>query len=163
MVELDVVYHDQLGEIVEEFRALIEKGGVVFISLNDEMPGVGRIPETGTLAKICGQTADQIGGVQARMLHDPGRNRCRGGLSVGSGDNDIVATTEEMGTKHFGQRNVVQLAVEHCLDLGIATRDGVADNDKRLLLGKILRTEAGTDFDPARSEEVAHRRIGLVV
>ena len=36
VVELDVVHDQQLGQVMQELGALVEKGGVVFIAFDDE-------------------------------------------------------------------------------------------------------------------------------
>ena len=43
VVELDVVDDDALGQVVEEFRALVEEGGVVFVALEHVEFGVGEM------------------------------------------------------------------------------------------------------------------------
>src|SRR4051812_7555813 len=37
VIELDIVYDQQLGEIMNELRALVEKRGVVFVALDHEV------------------------------------------------------------------------------------------------------------------------------
>ena len=52
VVELDVVDHEQLGQVMDELRALVEKRGVVFVALDHEML---RVVEERALAKIARQ------------------------------------------------------------------------------------------------------------
>ena len=163
MVELDVVHHHQFRQVVEELGALVEEGRVVLISLDHEVPRGRGISQAGPLSEIRGEAADQVRGLLPGVLQDPRRHGGRGGLSVGAGDDDVVAAAQEMGAEDFGERGVVELPVQHGLDLGIATRDGVADDDKSLLFRKILGAVSREDLDAALGKEVAHRREGLII
>src|SRR5262249_50620516 len=49
VIELDVVDHQQLGEIVNELRALVEKCAVVFVPFDHE---IARVIEERTLTEI---------------------------------------------------------------------------------------------------------------
>ena len=37
VVELDVVHDHEFGEVVDEFRAFVEEGGVVFVAFDNEI------------------------------------------------------------------------------------------------------------------------------
>ena len=82
MVELDIVDDDGFGEVVDEFAALIEEGGVVFVTFDNEPIAVG---ETGTLLQIVGDAANEVTRVAATVLEDPGEERGGGGFAVGAG------------------------------------------------------------------------------
>ena len=61
MVELDVVYDDQFRQVVDEFRALVEEGGVVFVALDDE---ILRLPQAGSLAEIRWNASNEVAGLE---------------------------------------------------------------------------------------------------
>ena len=49
VIELDVVHDEQLGQVMNELRAFIEKRGVVFVALDHE---IFRVIEAGALPKV---------------------------------------------------------------------------------------------------------------
>ena len=70
---------------------------------------------------------------------------------------------EEVVADRFGQRAVADLAVEHLLELGVAARDGVADDHQVEVVGDVLRGVAVEHRDALGGQEVAHRRIDVLV
>ena len=58
---------------------------------------------------------------------------------------------------------VADLAVEDLFELGIAARDRVADDHQIQIRGDVLRLVAGQDPDPFGGEEIAHRRIDVLI
>src|SRR6185369_15677196 len=61
VVELDVVDHKQFRQVMDELRALVEKGAVIFVALDHKML---RVVKERALAEIARQTADDITGLQ---------------------------------------------------------------------------------------------------
>jgi hypothetical protein len=74
-----------------------------------------------------------------------------------------MTAAKEVGTEYLGERGVIELPVENGLHLRVAPGNGIADNNESIFAGKIFWTIAGANFDTSRDEEVAHRRIGLIV
>ena len=138
MIELDVVHDDEFGKVVDKFRPLVEKGGVVFVTLNNEM---FRVSEARALAEVFGDASDQIAGLKPGALKDPGQKRRGGGFAVGAGDDQIVPSAQEELLEGLGKRKIVQLAVEHGFHRGISARHGVADDDE-VRRGYVVRAEA---------------------
>ena len=56
MIELNRSEDDRVGKVVQEFRTLVEEGGIVLIAFEDE---VLPLPELKTAAEIFGDAADQ--------------------------------------------------------------------------------------------------------
>ena len=116
VIELDIVHDDQLGQVVNELRALVEKRRVVFVALDDEML---RVPQTRALAEVGRNSADQISRRQARTLKDPRQQRRRGGFSMRAGHDQIVPAAQKKLLQRFWKRKIIQLAVEDVLDCRI--------------------------------------------
>ena len=77
VVKLEVIDDHRLGEIVDELASLVEKCGVVFVALENEPVAVG---ETCALAKVVGNTTDEIAWIEAAMLEQPSEQGGGGGL-----------------------------------------------------------------------------------
>ena len=100
MVELDVVYDDEFGEVVNEFGALVEEGGVVFVPFEDE---IFRVTEIGALTEVRWNSADEVAGLKACGFEYPGEYRGGGGFSVRAGDNEIVSASEDEVFEGLGE------------------------------------------------------------
>src|SRR4029453_5889521 len=120
VVELDVVDHEQLREVVDELRALVEKGAVIFVALDHEMP---RVVKERALAKIARQTANDITRLQFAHGQHPSQERACSRLSVRAGDNEIVPPAQEKFLQNLREREVVELPVQNGFDLWIAPFD----------------------------------------
>jgi hypothetical protein len=68
MIELDVVHDQQLGQVVDELRALIEERAVVFVPLDHEMP---RVIEVRALPEILRDAADHVARVEPGDAQQP--------------------------------------------------------------------------------------------
>ena len=101
MVELDVINNDELGQVVDKFRALVEEGGVVFVAFNDE---ILRVPQTGALSKVRWNASNQVSWGETGRFKYPGQNRGRRGFAVCAGDNQIVSATENEVAKRLRHR-----------------------------------------------------------
>ncbi len=117
VVELDVVHHDTLRKVVEELRALVEEGGVVFVAFEDVELGVR---EHRTLAEVFRQSADQEAGVASGVPEQPRQHRGGGGFPVGAGDDEVAFAAQEELLQDLGEGMVEQLAVERGLGLRVA-------------------------------------------
>jgi len=93
MIELDVVHDQQFGQVVNEFRALVEERAVVFVTLNDE---IFRIDQPRALSKVFRNATDEITGFVPGFLHDPRQQRCRRSFSVRTGDDQIVSSAQKI-------------------------------------------------------------------
>ena len=160
MVELEVVDDGDLGQVMDELAALVEEGGVVFVALDDEPLAVG---EPRALAEVVRDAADEVAGVQAVVLEDPGQQRGGGGLAVRAGDHQRALAADEELLQQFRQRAVGQLVVQHVLGFRVAARDGVADDHQVGLVRQVLLRVAGDDLDLALRQEGGHGRIDVLV
>src|SRR6516165_8484470 len=75
VVKLDVVDDDGLWQVMKEFGTFVEEGGVVLVSLKDE---IVRITKSRALAQISGDSTDQKTRVAAGFTEEPG-DQCGGG------------------------------------------------------------------------------------
>src|SRR5207247_2110207 len=85
MIELDVPHYRHIGEVVHEFRALIKKSGVVFVTFHDESRASFH-PIAGL--KVFRNAAYQAIGTEAGEMEHPCDHGSGRGFSVGSGDYD---------------------------------------------------------------------------
>src|SRR5436190_10715620 len=95
---------------MNKLGALVEKRGVVLIALNHEILG---IVQPRAFAKILWNAANHITWFASGFLHDPGKQRGRGGFTVRTGDDQIMATPQEKIPEDFWQREIRQFSVEH--------------------------------------------------
>src|SRR5437588_8744151 len=79
VIELEVIDNGDLGQVVHELAALVEKGGVVLITLNNEPVALG---EAGALAQIIRNPADEIARVEAIVFKYPSKQGSRGRLAM---------------------------------------------------------------------------------
>ena len=160
VVELDVVHDEQLGQVVDELAALVEKRRVVFVAFEDE---VFRIPESATLSEIVRDAADEPRWLEAGRFENPGEERCGRGFAVRAGDHEVVAPAQEENFQRLRQRVIEQLPVEDGFHFGIAAGHGIADDHEVGIGRDVLRTESFADRDPLSFEEGGHRRINIVI
>ncbi len=140
VVKLNVREDERGGKVVEELGALVKERGVVFVAFEDE---VARGAELEAGAEVLRDAADEERrlkrGIGARGdLVDPREHAGGGGFAVGSGDDEGLAAFEEFFAQqrgHGGERNTL---VEDALDLGIAARKRIADDDE---IGKGIDVE----------------------
>src|SRR5205814_7534109 len=70
---------------------------------------------------------------------------------------------EEVIANRLRQRTVSNLLLEHGLELDVAARDRIADDNQLDVLADVLRRIADHDRDLLGREEVAHRRIDVEI
>src|SRR3984957_7037438 len=112
VIELDIVDHHGLGKVVKEFGSFVEKGGVVFVSFENE---IVRIAKGSALRQVSGDPADQKTRITARLPKDPGDQRGGGRLTMRPGDHDVPFALEKEIFERFGQRAVEEFSIEHRL------------------------------------------------
>src|SRR5690349_5149918 len=93
MVELDVVDHRDVRQVVPHLRTLVEVCGVVLVRFDYE---ILRVREAEGRAEVLRDAADQEGWVEARNLEHPRQDRCRGRLAVRSRHRDRRAAPDEL-------------------------------------------------------------------
>ncbi len=89
VVELQIVQHQGARPVVDEFAALVEKSGVVFVGLDDERRAGA---QAGRNTKVDRHAADQKTRLQASRLQNPGQHGGGGGFAVGAGHRQHVTT-----------------------------------------------------------------------
>ena len=97
------------------------------------------------------------------MRQQPSGQRRRRRLAVCTGEDDRAGPPQEVIANRLRQRAVAELALENRLELRIAAGDGVAHHHEVDVVGDVLRRVTGECRDPLRDEEVAHRRIDLLI
>ncbi len=68
-----------------------------------------------------------------------------------------------MIANRFGKRAVANLPFEDALELRIAPRDRVADDDEIDVAADVIGGIAGHDWDVFGREEIAHRRVDVLI
>src|SRR4051812_25485810 len=109
VIEFKIIDNGKLGEVVDEFASFIEECRVVFVALNDEPFAAG---EAGALAEVVWNPPNQVAGVQAVMLEDPGEQGGGRGLSVRAANDDRAFAANKKFLEQLGQRAVAQFVVQ---------------------------------------------------
>src|ERR1035438_1086736 len=160
VVELKVVDDCHLRQVMHELAALVEEGGVIFITFDDEPFAVG---EARALAEIVWDAADEVARVQAVVLEDPREERSGGRLAVRAGDDQRAFAADEEVLQQFWQRAVSQLVVQYILGFRVAAGDGVADDDEVGFAREVLLRITRDDLDLTVGQEGGHGRINVLV
>jgi hypothetical protein len=95
---------------------------------------------------------------ERRRIEQPGQKRRDRRLAVGAADGRHAPPGEEVLAQELRQRAVREPAVEQRLDLGVAAREGVADDRQVGRRLEVLRAVAFDDRESLSAQEVAHRR-----
>ena len=125
VVVLDVVDDGDVGQVLEKLGGLVEEGAVVFVALDHELPSAA---DPVAALEVLGDAADEDARVRAAVRQQPPRQRRRRGLAVRPRNDDRPGAPEKVVADGLGQRTVSNLPIEHFLELGVAARDGVADD-----------------------------------
>ena len=163
VVVLQVVQHRGLGVVVDEFRTLVEEGGVVFVGLDHEEVGRRFALQARGHAEVQRHAADQEAGRITGVFEDPGQHRGGRGLAVRAGHGQHPSITQDMVADPLRARHVLQAAVQDFLDQRIATRHDVADHIQVGIQRHLVRAVALDQLDALGFELGAHRRIDVGV
>src|SRR3954452_19864534 len=163
VIEFDVADARDVREIFQELGGLVEKGAVVFVAFDDEVATMADPIAGSLLTKVARDAADQHAGIGAAVRQQPARQRRRGRLPVRAGENNRTGAPEKMFADRLGQRAIADLSVQRLLELGVAARNRVADDDQVEITGDVLRLISDERANPFRGEEVAHRRVHVLV
>ena len=125
MIELDVVDDGDVRQVFQELGGLVEEGAVVLVPFDHELAAAA---DAIAALEVLGDAADEHARIGAAVRQQPPGQRRRRRLAVRAGDDDRPRAPEEMVADRLGQRAVADLPVEHFLELGVAARDGVADD-----------------------------------
>lgn len=109
VIELQVVQHGGAWPVMHELAALVKKGGVVFIGLDDEGPALA---QAGRDTEVEGYTADQKAGFKTCRLQNPTGHGGGGGFSVGAGNGDHMAALQHMLGQPLRSAGVRQACVK---------------------------------------------------
>ena len=102
----------------------------------------------------------RIGPGRAQQVGGEG---CRSRLAVCAADHQGEPTRQEEVAQELGQMGVGKCRVQGGLELDVAARHGIADDDKIRRRQEMVRIEAGKQVDALIPEEVAHGRIHMRV
>src|SRR6185503_901411 len=103
VVELDVVDHSNIGQVMDELAALIEESRIVLVAFDDK-PITGC--ESRALAEVVRNAADEKTGVETVMFKNPGQQRSRRCFAVCAGHDQGTLATDELFLEQLRQRTV---------------------------------------------------------
>src|SRR5258708_35364732 len=103
VIELDVVDHCDLWQVMHKLAALVEKRRVVFVPFDNEPFAFG---EPRALAQVIRDAADEIARLEAVVLEDPRQQRGRRGLAMRARDHQRPLPADEKLLKQLRQRTV---------------------------------------------------------
>jgi hypothetical protein len=165
VVELHVGQNQPIGKIMQKFGPFVEEGCVVFVALHDEG---ARGPKLKAGAEVLRHAADQKRRLERRILScghliDPRQHAGGRGFSVRAGHHQRLAPQKKLLMQQGGHRGEGNALVQYALDLRIAARERVADDDE--IRGRIkvrLRVRLH-DRNAQPREQIAHGRISRLV
>ena len=160
VVELDTREHDRPGLIVKELRSLVKEGGVILVSLNDE---VGPAPQAMTLTKVDHDAADEAARIQPGHGEHPGEKRRGGGLAVGPGHNERLRRVQKEPAQGLGHGTVGEAPVEHGLGFRVVSPDDVSHHHEIGRRFQVVGAIALDEVDVLRGQEGAHGRVDVLV
>src|ERR1043165_9879053 len=105
---------------MDEYAALVEKGRVIFVTLNDEPFAVG---EPRPLPQVVRDATDEIARIQTAVFENPGEQRGGGGFAMRAADHERTFAANEEFLQQFRQRTVTEFSFQHRLGFGIAARN----------------------------------------
>jgi hypothetical protein len=100
MIKLEIVHHADLRLVMNEFAALVKKGGVILVAFNNE-PWTVREPRA--LAEIVRDAADEIAGIQSVVFEHPCQQRRRRGFAMRARDHNRTLAANEKFLEQFRQ------------------------------------------------------------
>ena len=103
MIELHVVDHGDVGEVLQELRRLVEEGAVVLIALDDEVASLAHPVARSAFAEVQGDTPDEHAWIGARLREQPSSQRGRRRLAVRAGNDDRAGAPQKMLANGFRQ------------------------------------------------------------
>ena len=110
MIELQIIQDRGPGLVMNEFRALVAKRGVVFVGLDHKEGGVG---QPGRNAKALRHTANEKRRIQSGFFQNP-RQQCRGGgLAVRSGHPQHPPSPKDILSKPLRPGDICQVAIKN--------------------------------------------------
>ncbi len=160
MIELDVVYNPDIGQIAQKFGGFIEKGGIVFVALQDDIAVAADLKAA---AKVVGNAADEKAWISAGAFKDPGQQRRGGGFAVGAGYHDRAPAADTKFPQRFRQGEIGNVSIQDLFDFRIAARYHVADHHPIRLRLQVHRIKTVKDRYALFGQKGAHGRIDAAV
>ena len=105
VIELDVVDHADVREVLEELRGLVEERAVVLVPLDHELAATSNPVAA---LEVLGNAADEDTGICTAVCQEPPGQRGRRRLAMRARDHDRPRPPEEVIAHGFGQRAVAE-------------------------------------------------------
>ncbi len=160
VIKLKVVQHRRAWTVVHELGALVEKGAVVLVRLDDEER---RAPQARGNPEVLRHPADEKAGRHAGVFQQPGQQTGGRGFAMGAGYRQYPAILQHMPRQPFGAGHVGHALIQHVLHCRVAAGHGIADDDhvrgRLQMLGTVPLLQGNTLF----AELGTHRRIDVGV
>ena len=160
VIEFKIVQDGGPRPVMNEFRTLVAKSGVVFVGLDHEER---RVAQAGRNAEIQWHATDQETRCHVGVFENPGQHRGGRRLAVRAGDAENPAPLQHVFRQPLRSGDIGQALVENRLEQRIATRNRVADDKNIGLQGQLVGSEAFDQVDAGAAQLVAHRRIDVGV
>ena len=160
VVEFQIVENDGARTVVNEFAALVEEGGVVFIRFHHKKR---RLTESGRDPEIAGHTTNQITGIEPGVLQNPGQHGAGRGLAVGTGHRQHPAPGQDHILQQLGTGGIGQAPIQHGFHGRIAPTQGIADHHQIRRRLQLRRVVPLGQCNARRFQLVTHGRIDVLV
>src|SRR6185503_2485580 len=160
VIEFDVVYDRELGQVVHELRTFVEVSGVVFVGFDEEVIAVR---DAKTRAEVLRYTTDEESRVESALVHDPRRNAGSRRLAVRARDRERVTPANELFFHDLRLRSIKEFAFERFFDFRISARDCVTDDHAVRKGREMFAFVTVEDVDAEVLQHRGHRWIDVLV
>ena len=112
VIIFQIVDDQRVGAVVHKLRPLVEKSGVIFICLNDE---VSPLSKTGRDTEIGWHAPYEKSGLKTGVIKNPGKHTGSAGLAMGTGDGENPSPIQDLSPQPFGARRIGKPLIQHRL------------------------------------------------
>ena len=145
-----------LRMVVQKFRPLVEKRGIVLVAFEDKFVSAAQAEAA---PKIFGHAADQEIRMPPGVMQNPGKHGRRRGFSMRAGDDERIVARQKEFLERLRKRTIRNFAIEDRFDFRIAARQRIAeDNDVR----RGIEIGGVESVRPANPQAVEQRRRGRI-
>src|SRR5438067_5645504 len=110
--------------IVKKFVSEVPESSFILIAFQNELSAAAK---SVTLTEVLRDAAHEKIGLLSRRVKNPSEHCSRGGLSMGTADDDGMLFREKDFFQNFRHRATGNLAVQHFFQLRISSRDDISD------------------------------------
>ena len=146
VIKLQIIHYQRVAMVVDKLRALIKKGTVILIRLNNKIATAPRA-QACRETKIQRYTADQKSRFQTGIFKNHSNHTASSSLAMSAGNRDDILVTKNILPQPLGSRGIDKAIVEHIFNTRITPGHGVANNNQIRCWLKLLGIKALDQLD----------------